>query len=179
FVALQVQRTMLKHGTRLSVLGASGVAVSIYAIHVKRQKMKLHDGYVALCDSETFSCSQVLTSEYSALLSHLNLVGKASILNVSNAHLGVLAYSLFPLYPVVRKMPYHAQFYTAVSSCMVVAMVYLAYILAFVLRDFCIVCVATYVITGALLWSSLNLWQALATRRARIYGTIYITCSYK
>lgn len=59
----------------------------------------------------------MLTSEYSSLLSHLGLVEKHSVLDVSNAHLGVLAYSLFVLYPVLRKVPYHAQFYLAVSSC--------------------------------------------------------------
>ncbi|KAG3087817.1 hypothetical protein PI124_g17878 [Phytophthora idaei] len=151
---------MAKHGTRLSVLGVLGVALSSYAIHVKKQKTKLQGGYTALCDSEAFSCSQVLTSEYSSLLSHLGLVENNSTLDVSNAHLGVLAYSLFTLYPVIRMVPYHAQFYTAVSSCMAVVMVYLAYILVFVLRDFCMVCVATYVITAALLWSSVVLLRA-------------------
>ncbi|KAE9349691.1 hypothetical protein PR003_g5759 [Phytophthora rubi] len=120
-----------------------GVAVSAYGIHVKTQKIALKDEYTALCDLEAFSCSEVLTSEYSSLLSHLGLVKKHSVLDVSNAYLGVLVYALFVLYPVVRKVSYHAQFYVAVSSCAVVVMVYLAFILAFVLRDFCLVCVAT------------------------------------
>jgi hypothetical protein len=30
---------------------------------------------------------------------------------------GVAVYSLFLLYPVVRTLPYHAEFYVAVSSC--------------------------------------------------------------
>ncbi|KAE8902713.1 hypothetical protein PF003_g13346 [Phytophthora fragariae] len=118
-----------------------GVAVSAYGIHVKTRKMALKDEYTALCDLEAFSCSEVLTSEYSSLLLHLGLVEKHSMLDVSYAYLGVLMYALFALYPVV-------------------VMVYLAFILAFVLRDFCLVCVATYGITAALLWSSLALLRA-------------------
>ncbi|OWZ12334.1 putative membrane protein [Phytophthora megakarya] len=153
----------------MSMLGALGVAVSSYAIHVKNQK-QIHEEYVALCDSDACSCSQVLTSEYSRLLSLWGLVEKNSTLDVSNAHLGVLAYSLFMLYPIVRKMPYHAQFYTAVSFCATVVMLYLAYILAFVLRDFCMVCVATYVITAALLWNSLALLEEKSLQRPLKHG---------
>ncbi|KAL4127795.1 oxidoreductase activity protein [Phytophthora ramorum] len=149
-----------KHGIRLSVLGALGVAVSSYGVYVKRQKLAWKDGYSALCDVERFSCSQVLTSEYSSLLAYWGIVEKRSLLDVSNAHLGVLAYSVFMLYPVVRMAPYHAEFYCVVSCCATTVMLYLAYILAFVLQDFCLVCIATYVVTGGLLWNSLALVRA-------------------
>ncbi|KAL4170588.1 oxidoreductase activity protein [Phytophthora ramorum] len=138
-----------KHGIRLSVLGALGVAVSSYGVYVKRQKLAWKDEYSALCDVERFSCSQVLTSENARWL-----------LDVSNAHLGVLAYSVFMLYPVVRMAPYHAEFYCVVSCCATAVMLYLAYILAFVLQDFCLVYIATYVVTGGLLWNSLALVRA-------------------
>lgn len=41
------------------MLGALGVAVSAYGVHVKTQKMALRDEYAPLCDSEAFSCSEV------------------------------------------------------------------------------------------------------------------------
>ncbi|KAE9009626.1 hypothetical protein PF010_g9847 [Phytophthora fragariae] len=44
-----------------TVLGAMGVAVSAYGIHVKTRKMALKDEYTALCDLEAFSCSEVGT----------------------------------------------------------------------------------------------------------------------
>ncbi|KAG1688780.1 hypothetical protein DVH05_003090 [Phytophthora capsici] len=142
----------------MSLYGALGVAVSSYAVYVKKQKSKLQGEYAALCDSEMFSCSEVLTSEFSSLLSYWGLVKEDSILDLSNAHLGILVYSLYMLFPLVRKVvPYHAEFYAVVSCCATVVMLYLAFILAFVLRDFCIVCVATYIITIALLWNSLAL----------------------
>ncbi|KAL3674770.1 oxidoreductase activity protein [Phytophthora oleae] len=108
----------MRYGTRLSVYGALGVAVSSYAIYVKRQKTRLQSGYAAFCDSELFSCSEVLTSEYSSLLSHWGLVGRDSMLNLSNAHLGLFVYSLYMLYPLVTKVvPYHVEFYAVISCC--------------------------------------------------------------
>ncbi|KAK1947440.1 Vitamin K epoxide reductase complex subunit 1 [Phytophthora citrophthora] len=154
---------------KLSVYGALGVAVSSYAVYVKKQKTVLQSEYAAFCDSEVFSCSEVLTSEYSSLLSHWGVVERDSVLDVSNAHLGVVVYMLYMLFPLVQKVvPYHAEFYAVVSCCATIVMLYLAFILAFVLRDFCIVCVATYIITTALLWNSLALlrvkrgWHSLS-----------------
>ncbi|RLN58472.1 hypothetical protein BBJ29_006498 [Phytophthora kernoviae] len=122
----------------MSALGVLGVGISLYAIHVKQQKLLLEEDYQALCDSESFSCSLVLTSEYSSLLSYWSLVDKYSTLDWSNAHLGVVVYTLFALYPVARLMPYHAHFYVFVSVCAAVVMMYLAYALVFVLHDLCL-----------------------------------------
>ena len=48
-------------------------------------------------------------------------------------------------------------FDTCVLAC--VGSVYLAYILAFVLRDLCVVCVATYVVNFYLLYASYHRYQ--------------------
>ncbi|KAG7378488.1 Vitamin K epoxide reductase complex subunit 1-like protein 1 [Phytophthora boehmeriae] len=146
---------------RMSALGVLGVAISLYAIYIKQQKLLLDEDYQALCDSESFSCSQVLTSEYSSLLSYWGLVDKYSTLDWSNAQLGVVVYALFGLCPMVKQAPYHAHFYVFASGCATVVMLYLAYILAFVLRDLCMVCVATYFVTAALAWNSLALLGAI------------------
>jgi len=49
-------------------------------------------------------------------------------------------------------MARHLQFDMSVLAC--VASLYLAYILAFVLRDLCIICLSTYVINVYLLYES-------------------------
>ncbi|KAH7488667.1 uncharacterized protein KRP23_2612 [Phytophthora ramorum] len=89
-----------KHGIRLSVLGALGVAVSSYGVYVKRQKLAWKDEYSALCDVERFSCSQVLTSEYSSLLAYWGIVEKRSLaagrVECSFGGLGVLSVHAVP-----------------------------------------------------------------------------------
>jgi vitamin-K-epoxide reductase (warfarin-sensitive) len=44
--------------------------------------------------------------------------------------------------------------FSSVLAC--VGSIYLAFILAFVLKDLCLVCIATYVINAGLLWSNLQ-----------------------
>ena len=51
----------------------------------------------------------------------------------------------------------HLLFDTAVLAC--IGSVYLAYILAFVLRDVCVVCVSTYAVNFYLLYASYQRYQ--------------------
>jgi vitamin-K-epoxide reductase (warfarin-sensitive) len=44
--------------------------------------------------------------------------------------------------------------FSSVLAC--VGSLYLAFILAFVLKDLCLVCIATYVVNAGLLWSNLQ-----------------------
>lgn len=127
-----------------------------------------------------------MVSEYGSLLSHHGLVEKGSPLDFPNALLGVFAYALFALCPVLHAIPFHPQLYVIASSVAVVcrvynivnrvvestdidvltscaamstqfATVYLAYILAFVLKNVCLVCIASYAVNVLLFWNSLQL----------------------
>jgi vitamin-K-epoxide reductase (warfarin-sensitive) len=118
----------------------AGVAVSLYALYVERHAKD--DGFVALCDlSPTVSCSDVLTSEFSHVLSYWRLVAPGSALDVPNAALGVLFYlgalshALLPRAAVL-----------GAATLSVALSLYLAYVLAFVLHDTCVLCISTYVL---------------------------------
>ncbi|TMW64878.1 hypothetical protein Poli38472_009045 [Pythium oligandrum] len=152
-------------GRQLVFLGVLGALVSAYGLYVEHQKHKHKDGYKALCDSEYFSCSKVMTSEYGSLLLYHGLVSKGSLFDVPNALLGIGAYGLFILYPVLRYLPFHQHFYVLASICSLAISAYLAYILAFVLRDFCLVCVSSYLINLGLFWNSLQLTRGPTHRR--------------
>lgn len=61
-----------------------------------------------------------MLSEYGSLLSYHGLVPKESLLDVPNALLGVFAYSLFVLYPLLSQLPYHQHFYVFAATCSLV-----------------------------------------------------------
>ncbi|XP_078376977.1 vitamin K epoxide reductase complex subunit 1-like [Oculina patagonica] len=129
-----------------------GILVSAYALYVETRKHK-DSKYKAACDlGENMSCSRVLTSSYSKGFGVVEvLLGKEHFLNMPNCILGIVFYSSqlvlgilsFSWIPAIL-------FMTSVVSC--VGSAYLAFILFFVLKDLCLVCIATYVVNGALLY---------------------------
>ncbi|KPJ08413.1 Vitamin K epoxide reductase complex subunit 1-like protein 1 [Papilio machaon] len=124
-----------------------GILLSTYALYVE-MAAEAQPGYKALCDiSEHASCTRVLTSEFSK---GFGFVAEDSSFEVPNCIYGIVFYciiiflSTFDHAAVVRLQQFLCL--AAAASC-----VYLAYLLLFVLFDFCIVCVSTYVVNGMLL----------------------------
>ncbi|XP_013145266.1 PREDICTED: vitamin K epoxide reductase complex subunit 1-like protein 1 [Papilio polytes] len=124
-----------------------GILVSTYALYVE-MAAEARPGYQALCDlSEHASCTRVLTSEFSK---GFGFVAEDSTFEVPNCIYGIVFYciiiylSTFDNAAVVR-----LQQFLCLAS--VVSCVYLGYLLLFVLFDFCIVCVSTYIVNGMLL----------------------------
>ncbi|TYZ57157.1 hypothetical protein PybrP1_004152 [[Pythium] brassicae (nom. inval.)] len=157
----------LRSGRNLMLTGVAGVAIAAYGVYVEHQKRLHQSKYSALCDSKYFSCSKVMTSEFGSLLSYHGVVASGSALDQPNAVLGLFAYLLFALYPVLRAVPFHAYFYVIASTCALLASGYLALILAFVLKSVCLVCIASYVVNVLLFWNSLQLLydDQVASRR--------------
>jgi len=135
--------------TRLCLVLA-GVALSIYSLHVKTTKLE-DDSYTALCDiNEKISCSAIFTSKWGRGFGIVHyFVGEDHFLNQSNSLYGIFYFLLQTLacFTEGRKLSQFLYWSTGfgIMSCM-----YLAYILAFILEDFCIVCVSTYFITISL-----------------------------
>eukprot|EP01039_Chlorochromonas_danica_P002133 gene2134-2327_t len=76
------------------VLILVGIVVAAYAIYIEVETSSESD-YEALCDiSQEISCTKVLESDYSRMISFLGIVPKNSVLDQSNAVYGLLFYIL-------------------------------------------------------------------------------------
>ncbi|XP_061562300.1 vitamin K epoxide reductase complex subunit 1 [Phycodurus eques] len=141
-----------------------GLILSVYALHVELSRE--HDpDYRAMCDlGESVSCSKVFTSRWGRGFGLVQFfVAQDSPLNQPNSVLGIIFYTLqLGLGLLLSKKA--AVFLVLSSWVSVAGSIYLASILAFVLGDFCMVCVSTYIVNFVLLYTNLK-------RRSAIEGT--------
>lgn len=129
----------------------AGLVLSLYALHVKAARARDRN-YRALCDVGTaISCSRVFSSRWGQGFGLVEQVlGKDSVLNQSNSIFGCIFYTLQLLLGCLRGR--WASVLLVLSSLVSLAgSVYLAWILFFVLYDFCIVCLTTYAINLGLM----------------------------
>ncbi|KAM6897904.1 vitamin K epoxide reductase complex subunit 1 [Xenentodon cancila] len=138
-----------------------GLVLSVYALHVELSRERDPD-YRAMCDlGESVSCSKVFTSRWGRGFGLVQyFVAKDSPLNQPNSLLGIIFYTLqMGLGLFLSKK---AALALVIASWISVAgSLYLASILAFVLGDFCMVCVSTYIINFALLYTNLKRRKAV------------------
>merc|ERR1712228_24022 len=85
------------------------------------------------------SCSKVFSSEYAHVF-----------FGIPNAALGVLFY-LFIL--ILDAMKWY-QYIVYMATLSLIISLYLAYILAFVLKDMCVVCVSTYIVNTIMFFTA-------------------------
>lgn len=143
------------------ILCVLGFVLSIYALHVELSRERNPD-YRAMCDlGQYVSCSKVFTSRWGRGFGLVQIfVGQDSPLNQPNSVLGIIFYSL-QLGLGLSLSQKAAVFLVLASWVSVAGSLYLASILVFVLGDFCMVCVSTYVINFALLFTNLKRRKAL------------------
>ncbi|XP_007948458.1 vitamin K epoxide reductase complex subunit 1 [Orycteropus afer afer] len=128
----------------------AGLVLSLYALHVKAAHARDKD-YRALCDVGTsISCSRVFSSRWGRGFGLVEpVLGPDSVLNQSNSIFGCIFYTLQLLLGCLRGR--WASVLLVLSSLLsLVGSVYLAWILFFVLYDFCFVCITTYAINVGL-----------------------------
>ncbi|KAK3529245.1 hypothetical protein QTP70_021911 [Hemibagrus guttatus] len=131
-----------------------GLVLSVYALHVELSREN-DPNYRAMCDlAESVSCSKVFTSRWGRGFGLVQLFAeKDSILNQPNSVLGIIFYTLqLGLGQMVSNTAAH--FLVITSWVSVAGSIYLACILVLVLGDFCMVCVSTYIINFALLYTN-------------------------
>ncbi|XP_041830513.1 vitamin K epoxide reductase complex subunit 1 [Melanotaenia boesemani] len=138
-----------------------GLVLSIYALHVELSRERDPD-YRAMCDlGESVSCSKVFTSRWGRGFGLIQFfVAKDSPLNQPNSVLGIIFYTL--QLGLGFSLSKKAALALVLSSWVSMAgSLYLASILAFVLGDFCMVCVSTYIVNFALLYTNLKRRRAI------------------
>lgn len=138
-----------------------GLVLSVYALHVELSRERNPD-YRAMCDlGESVSCSKVFSSRWGRGFGLLQyFIDKNHPLNQPNSVLGIIFYTLQMVLglSLSRKAAMFLVFSSWVSMA---GSLYLASILAFVLRDFCMVCVSTYIVNFALLFTNLKRRRAI------------------
>ncbi|TWW81337.1 vitamin K epoxide reductase complex subunit 1 [Takifugu flavidus] len=138
-----------------------GLVLSVYALHVELSRERNPD-YRAMCDlGESVSCSKVFSSRWGRGFGLVQyFVDKDSPLNQPNSVLGIIFYTLQMCLGL--SLSRKAALFLVFSSWVSVAgSLYLASILAFVLGDFCMVCVSTYLVNFVLLFTNLKRRRAI------------------
>ncbi|KAM6288807.1 vitamin K epoxide reductase complex subunit 1 [Aegotheles albertisi] len=145
-------------------LCAAGLALSVYALSVEAAHAR-DPSLRAACDlGPAVSCTRVFASRWGRGLGLVEpLLGRDSVANVPNGALGVVFYLLQALLgPVPGRWP--SLLLLGTSAVSAVASLWLGAVLVLALRDFCLVCVTTYVINALLL--ALN-WRRCYPRRPK------------
>ncbi len=112
-----------------------GILLSIYTLYIE-YKLSKNKNYKAVCDiSDRMSCTKTFASDY----------GKT--FGISNALPGLSFYGLIVLMVLYRQ----TDFLLAITGLGVLASLYLAYILYFKVKHFCLVCNGIYLVNILLL----------------------------
>ncbi|KAM6226081.1 LOW QUALITY PROTEIN: vitamin K epoxide reductase complex subunit 1-like [Porphyrio hochstetteri] len=144
-----------------AALCVAGAALALYALHVERARAR-DPSYRAACDlGAAVSCSRVFSSRWGRGLGLVEVaLGRDSAANVPNGAIGVAFYLLQGLLGAAPGRGAAAVLLvTSVAS--VAASLWLAAVLAFGLRDLCLICLSTYILNTLLLILNWRRWRGL------------------
>lgn len=145
-----------------------GYVVCVYALSVEFH-VEADPQYEAMCDiNEKMSCTKVLTSEYGKGFGLLGyIIGHDHPLNLKNPFFGLAFYTI-QLILSDRKSSLACKLQLATAIMANCGTLWLAYILYFVLNDFCVVCVSTYAINFCVLLTNITRFrEMLRVERAK------------
>lgn len=128
----------------IELIALLGLGVSLYAYWIEH-KLSQNANYKAVCDiSDKISCTKSLAGPYSA------------IIGISNTIIGIIFYTSMFWLAIGN---YNKLLFIGAASSIIVS-VYLAYILTFKVKTFCLVCFCIYIVNILLLIATLsNLYQ--------------------
>eukprot|EP00397_Hematodinium_sp_SG-2012_P039351 GEMP01042951.1.p1 GENE.GEMP01042951.1~~GEMP01042951.1.p1 ORF type:complete len:164 (+),score=15.65 GEMP01042951.1:87-578(+) len=151
-----------QRGITVLIASICGLVLAAYSIFVE-SRLRLHPGYEAACDVQVpflgaSSCSRVFNSVYSHILSYWGVVQPDSFFDWSLPQLAFPYFVITLHYPVLRRR-FIGQYFCL--TCIAIAFnLYLATILKFVLREFCVVCVSNYVLNAIIFYCCCNDYRA-------------------
>mmetsp|Transcript_11083 Transcript_11083/g.12688 ORF Transcript_11083/g.12688 Transcript_11083/m.12688 type:complete len:224 (+) Transcript_11083:153-824(+) len=132
-----------KYLIQMNSLG--GLAVAAYALYIE-SSLEKNPFYVPGCNAFGGSCSKVLTSSYSHILSHWEILPKGHVLDLSLAQAGIFLYTTYFL---AISIPFRwfmrEELFLTVAIAGALFSCYLLYVIKFVLSDFCIVCTSFHI----------------------------------
>ena len=145
-------------GLGIAATALLGASIATYAMYVEYRLAAADaagEEYEAPCDIKKgrlkgSSCSGVLSSKYGHILSYWRLVKKGSALDFSNGFLGLLYYAVVLSLAILPPYAAPPALLFAVTLGGLAFSGYLAFILKFVLRDFCVVCTSMYAVNAVL-----------------------------
>ncbi|KAK4289792.1 hypothetical protein Pmani_037263 [Petrolisthes manimaculis] len=153
------------------IVSTVGIVLAVYALYVETAKE--HDGnYKAMCDiSSSVSCSKVFTSKYGRGFGLVgSILGEDHFLNVPNSIPGIIFYILNIIMGEVKSIGV-ARAQRVILSLSNLMSLYLGYLLYFVLHDFCVVCVSTYMVNlilTVLSFYRVSALQAITTGKVKL-----------
>lgn len=102
------------------------------------------------------SCSKVFSSEWGRMLSKFGVVENGHPLDVPNAALGFVFYVVCFVHNWAIFLPTAVRRWMMLFGSLVgvASSVVLGYVLAYIIEDFCIVCVSTYVVNFAIFFAA-------------------------
>lgn len=155
-----------KAGYLVYIVCVLGIILSSYGLYVENQ-IAINPDFVALCDLGSWaSCSKVFHSKYGT---GLGIIPADSFLSMPNTVYGLAYYSLHIIlqHSSLYQNPTARTLAVALGIASIVTSAWLAYILYFVLKDFCILCVSTYVLNAITLIMALSDQRRVAAASAR------------
>ena len=134
----------------LFTLGVIGALCTLYAIYVEKRHED-NANYNAYCDiNNRVSCTAVLKSPYARMVKKTFNLSDNSVFNVPNTYYGMLFYIaviLYNVYPFTL-IPFREVLLLGASFCSLLVCVMLGYIMHYKLHNYCLVCIATYIVNA-------------------------------
>ncbi|BFZ18880.1 hypothetical protein BsWGS_21919 [Bradybaena similaris] len=133
------------------VLCFIGLCISSFGLYIEIVKEN-NPNYVPFCDINSYiACSRALTSRYGKGFGLVDkFLSNTSILNQPNTVYGIAFYTSQAMLSLSSSSS-TAVVQTVASVFANIGSIYLGYILYYIIKDFCLVCVSTYVVNFLLL----------------------------